>query len=104
MLHREPIQACPLLSRKAFWDTDRCALDFEQHARFIITRVFERGDTKDLEALLQFYGPELIASTLKAAPRLLPLARERAKRLFHLTDADFACSANGDPALYSSTY
>jgi hypothetical protein len=94
MIHQQPTPAPPQLSRRAFWDTEPAALDFQRYVRFIITRVFERGTPADQQALLRYYGKETIVATLTRVPTLLSLARERAKQLFHLSDPDFACSTS----------
>lgn len=94
MFNKESIPVLPILSKRAFWDTEFAALDFSRHAKFIITRVFERGTPADQQALLRYYGAETIIATLTCVPTLLPLARERAKQLFHLSDPDFACSTS----------
>lgn len=104
MINKASIPANPLLSKRAFWDTDLVALDFSRHAKFIITRVFERGTPADQEALLCYYGKETIIATLTCVPNLLPLARERAKQLFHLSDTDFACSTSKPQARNFSRY
>jgi hypothetical protein len=104
MEERIPIQSIPRISKRAFWDTDLAALDFSHHAKFIITRVFERGSQKDQEAILAFYGERKICAILRAAPSLLPIARERAKRSFHLSDQDFACYRSTQPARNLSRY
>ena len=91
MIQQQAIQALPNLSKRAFWDTELAALDFDKHAKFIITRVLERGTPADQQALLRYYGPERMIATLKNAASLLPIARERAKYLFHLSDHDFQC-------------
>ena len=98
MAERTPIEYWPKLSKRAFWDTDLAALDFNRHASFIITRVFERGSQADQEAILAFYGEKKISDILRSAHSLLPLARERAKRSFHLSDQDFACYRSTQPA------
>jgi hypothetical protein len=104
MIHQQTIPAPPKLSRRAFWDTEPAALDFSRHASFIITRVFERGTTADQQALLRYYGQKNIIATLESASSLLPIARERAKQLFHLTDEDFACCKSKPQARNFSRY
>jgi hypothetical protein len=104
MAERTPIQSRPKLSKRAFWDTDLAALDFDRHANFIITRIFERGRQEDQEAILAFYGERMISDILRSAPSLLPIARERAKRNFHLSDQDFACYRSTQPARNLSRY
>ncbi|MCW3074175.1 MAG: hypothetical protein JWP69_1244 [Flaviaesturariibacter sp.] len=94
----------PLLSKSAFWDADLSSLDFDRYERFIITRVFERGSESDQQALLSYYGAQKIRSVLINMPTLQPIAREWAKRLLHLSDADFKCCKNTLPLRNSSRY
>jgi hypothetical protein len=103
MLRNRFIQK-PALSKRAFWDTDLNALDFERHAEFIITRIFERGNESDQQAILRYYGEGPILQSLKSASSLLPIARERAKQLFHLSDQDFVCYRSKQPARNLSRY
>jgi hypothetical protein len=90
LIHTE-ISPQPQLSKSIFWDTDIQSLDFDRHACFVITRVFERGRKSDQQAILNYYGEHEIINTLKKANSLLPIAKERAKQLFQLSDQDFTC-------------
>jgi hypothetical protein len=94
----------PILSNSAFWDIDPSSLDFNQHDRFIILRVFERGSTIDKDAVIKYYGKEKIKDILTTSGQLLPLAIERAKKEFHLCDKDFACYKSRRPARNYSRY
>ena len=86
----------PTLSKRAFWDIELSALDFDQHSKFIITRVFERGNEEDMQVIMTCYSNELIRNCLKDAPQLLPIASERAKKFFGLRDEDFRCNTSKD--------
>jgi Plasmid maintenance system antidote protein len=60
---KEQIKLRPDLSlfRKAlFWDTDPNKLDWARQYKSIIRRIFERGDSKEKQAVLDFYGKEKI--------------------------------------------
>jgi addiction module HigA family antidote len=47
--------------RKAiFWDTRIESLDFQKHKRFIIQRVLERGNEKEIRQLIKMYSLEEI--------------------------------------------
>ncbi|MBO9572436.1 MAG: hypothetical protein J7497_09540 [Chitinophagaceae bacterium] len=81
MAERTPIQPGPKLSKRAFWDTDLAALDFNRHAQFIIIRVFERGSEEDQMAILAFYGERAVSDVLKNAPSLLPIAEKGLKEV-----------------------
>jgi len=104
MLKAATILFIPSLSKRAFWDTDMNTLDLDRHARFIIIRVFERGNAKDKEAITQYYGEGRIVATLLEADSLLPVAIESAKKMFHLSDKDFACYTKKPQPLSYSKY
>ena len=60
---KEGIESRPDLSlfRKAlFWNTDMSKLDWEKQYKPIIRRIFERGDSKEKQAILDFYGKEKV--------------------------------------------
>lgn len=60
---KERIKLHPDLSlfRKAlFWDTDMNKLDWDRQYKPIIRRIFERGDSKEKQAILDFYGKEKV--------------------------------------------
>lgn len=39
-------------------------IDWEKHARYVIRRVFERGNEEEKKEITRFYGPERIRETL----------------------------------------
>lgn len=60
---KENIKQHPDLSlfRKAlFWDTDMSKLDWERQYKSIIKRIFERGDSREKQAILNFYGKDKV--------------------------------------------
>lgn len=52
------------LNPSLFWDTDPEKLDYDQHARYIMSRVVSYGKWSEWKQLLNFYGRERIASEL----------------------------------------
>ncbi|HKK18112.1 MAG TPA: hypothetical protein VJ952_05465 [Opitutales bacterium] len=58
------------LSEHLFWDVDRDSVDVEAHARFLITRIMERGTREDVRAAWSFYGPDRVREELTQAPSL----------------------------------
>ncbi|WP_342328930.1 plasmid maintenance system antidote protein [Pedobacter sp. FW305-3-2-15-E-R2A2] len=53
------------LFRKAlFWDTDMNKLDWEKQYKPIITRIFERGDSGEKQAIIDFYGTEKVKEVI----------------------------------------
>ena len=60
----------PVFNRRIFWDVDFDALDYNKRARFVIERVFERGDVEDIRQCRRYYGDELITDILLSAKYL----------------------------------
>lgn len=47
-----------------FWDTDKKRIDWEGNKQWIIQRVFEYGNEKEITETINFYGKETILITL----------------------------------------
>lgn len=60
------------LPARLFWDTDPGRLDAEKHKKFIIIRVMERGDMKDVQAVWDSYSRDDIREALTTARYLEP--------------------------------
>jgi len=58
------------LSAHLFWDVDRATVDPEEHRRFIIPRVMDRGTLEDVKAAWSYYGEETIREVLLNAASL----------------------------------
>ena len=43
-----------------FWDTSLNKIDFKEHRRYVINRVFERGTEEEIQEIIRFYGRETI--------------------------------------------
>lgn len=48
-----------------FWDTDIDKIDWKKHSKVIIKRVLERGNTKEINEIISFYGKEKISREIK---------------------------------------
>ena len=48
-----------------FWDTDIESIDWEKNKSSIIKRVFERGNSKEVNEIIRFYGKQEIDKVLK---------------------------------------
>jgi hypothetical protein len=57
----------PVFNRRIFWDVNFDTLDYDNRARFVIERVFERGDVEDIRQCRRYYGDELIKEKLTTA-------------------------------------
>lgn len=56
--------AYPQFSKRIFWDVNFELLDFDLKSKFIIERVFERGDVPDIRACRRYYGDAAIRQAL----------------------------------------
>jgi hypothetical protein len=54
----------PIFSKRFFWDVVFESYDYDAIASFLIERVFERGDSKDIRNYRRYYGYELVTQTL----------------------------------------
>ncbi|MBL7789176.1 MAG: hypothetical protein JNL75_05010 [Chitinophagales bacterium] len=70
--HEKPDK--PYDNPRIFWDVDYTQLDYELRARFIIERVFERGDVQDIRNCRRYYGEEKVIDILLTA-KFIPLHR-----------------------------
>ncbi len=70
--------ARPNFDRRIFWDVDYDKMDIDAKWRFVIERVFERGDVEDIRQCRRYYGDERVKEALLNAKYLpehrLPLA------------------------------
>ncbi|HMI01037.1 MAG TPA: helix-turn-helix domain-containing protein [Pedobacter sp.] len=49
-----------IINKVLFWDTDINKIDWEQHYKYVIKRVFQRGDDEEKREIFRFYGKERI--------------------------------------------
>ena len=52
------------IRRILFWDTKMENIDWRQHRKYVIQRVFERGDDTEKAELIRFYGQQTIDDVL----------------------------------------
>ena len=49
-----------VIRRVVFWDTDINNIDWDKHYKYVIRRIFERGNEKEKQEILRFYGDDKI--------------------------------------------
>jgi hypothetical protein len=52
------------LSRELFWDVNYDMIDWDAKYRFVIVRVFERGDVEDIRQCRRYYGDKRVKQAL----------------------------------------
>ncbi len=81
----------PQFQRCIFWDIDFDKLDYDQRANFIIERVFERGDVKDIRECRRYYGDKKISDALTNAKWLLKETIYLAMAILKNNLTDYRC-------------
>lgn len=61
----------PVFDRRIFWDVDYERMDLDAKWRFVIERVFERGDVEDIRQCRRYYGDDKVRTALVEA-KFLP--------------------------------
>ncbi len=54
----------PVFDKRIFWDVDFENIDYDAKARFVIERVFDRGDVPDIRNCRRYYGDEKVKEVL----------------------------------------
>jgi hypothetical protein len=92
----------PIFQRRIFWDVDFDKIDYERYARFVIERVFERGDVGDIRQCRRYYGDEKIRKTLTTAKWLPKQSIYLAAAILDNDLSDYQCykSAQSNPQLW----
>ncbi len=57
-------KAAPIFNKRIFWDVDFEKLDYDKAYKFVIERVFERGDVPDIRACRRYYSEEVIRDVI----------------------------------------
>jgi hypothetical protein len=52
------------LTRELFWDVNYDNINWDEKFRFVIVRVFERGDIDDIRQCRRYYGDEKVKQAL----------------------------------------
>ena len=73
---------------KLFWDADTSGIDGRRHARYIICRVLDFGDTPEVRWLFDTYGEEAIKQVVAASPSLHPKSLDHWRKRFGLATDD----------------
>lgn len=52
-----------------FWDTSFENIDFNEHSRYVINRVFERGNEEEISEIIRYYGRDVILENINLNPK-----------------------------------
>ena len=81
----------PLLRKALFWDIDFDKIDFSLRKRYVIERVFERGNNEEIKEIISFYGKKECALILKSAYLLNQNAIINSEKYLEINRNDLKC-------------
>lgn len=91
--------------RKAlFWDVNMHNIDFYKRKRFVIERVFERGNDQEIKAILNFYGPDDCKYIIQSANSLMESGIYNAERFLKLKRKDLKCNKESTKKQHRKPY
>jgi hypothetical protein len=79
------------INKRIFWDADLAGIDMQLHKNFIITKVFEWGFLKELQALLKYYSKEEIVTALTKQKYLSKKTHQFAAAILDIPKEQFRC-------------
>ncbi|KPQ19398.1 DUF6922 domain-containing protein [Algoriphagus formosus] len=92
----------PIFDKRIFWDVNFENLDYDKKYKFVIERVFERGDVPDIRNCRRYYGDDLIREVLLNAKFLSKTTLYLAAAVVDRPIEDFRCYKlrQSNPELY----
>jgi hypothetical protein len=92
----------PIFDKRIFWDVNFENLDYDKKYKFVIERVFERGDVPDIRNCRRYYGDDLIREVLLNAKFLSKTTLYLASAVVDRPIEDFRCYKlrQSNPELY----
>ncbi|MDR0792280.1 MAG: hypothetical protein LBE82_03145 [Chitinophagaceae bacterium] len=92
----------PIFQRRIFWDVDFDKMNYDKYPRFVIERVFERGDVDDIRQCRRYYGDEKIRDVLTTAKWMSKQSVYLAAAILDNNLSDYKCYrlAQSNPQLW----
>ncbi len=84
-------RTAPEFNKRIFWDVDFEKLDYDVKFRFVIERVFDRGDVEDIRNCRRYYGDEKVTEALLNAKFLSETRMYLASAVINRPLKDFRC-------------
>lgn len=92
------------LRSSLFWDVNFEDIDYKRNKSFVIIRVFERGNKKEIQKIIDFYGKEQVSQIIKSAKSLLFTAIENANEFLKINRKELKCLHNSTRKQYRTAY
>lgn len=72
-----------IFSKVLFWDTKIENIDWVKHKKYVIQRVFARGNEQEIKEIIRFYGKETIIKHLNLKNKFEPNVKINAKKFLN---------------------
>ncbi len=72
-----------IFSNVLFWDTKIENIDWQKHKKYVIQRVFARGNAEEINEIIKFYGRDTIIKHLNLNNKFEPNVKINAKKFLN---------------------
>jgi len=93
-----------IITSPLFWDIDYKKIDYTRGFKFVIQRVFERGNKEQIEEIIRFYGKNRVIEVIQSAHCLFYIAIENATKYLSIDKNSIQCYKNSIPTQRPQLY
>lgn len=86
-----PEKSKPVFHKRIFWDVDFENIDYDSKYKFVIERVFERGDVEDIRNCRRYYGDAKVSEVLLSTKFLPETRMYLASAVINKPVSEFRC-------------
>ena len=79
------------LNRNLFWDVNYDSIHWDEKYKWVIVRVFERGDVEDIRQCRRYYGNEKVKEALLTAKYISKYVLPMAAAVINKPIQEFRC-------------
>lgn len=87
----------PLSVKKLFWDVDKHSVDMKKHASYIMKRVLDYGDCKEVLWMQRHYSVEEITETIKKSRGITKKTAYYIASRYRVPEKESRCLRNTSP-------
>jgi addiction module HigA family antidote len=80
-----------LIRKALFWDVNFDNIDFNTRKRYVVERVFERGNSEEINEIIRFYGKKECIRIIKSAKRINQNAIINAEKYLNIHKDQISC-------------
>lgn len=81
------------ISKRAFWDIDFEAIDWDSNQEFLIERIFARGSIDDIRSAISYYGEDKVKNIITQSESIPESVYYLSKAIFNLNSDQYKCKS-----------